>query len=279
MMETRRESEVAAGSAYLELLKRVLTRTGFENSYSYADPLLTSGRNRVLLEIARRLLEPRGFAVVRSRIGADRSEGKDWPTDAETMVGMARLDNLQHCAEQVLADDVPGDFIEAGAWRGGASIFMRGVLRARSVTDRTVWVADSFKGLPRPDMAHPADSSDQHWRYRELRVSLDEVKANFLRYGLLDDQVKFLVGWFRDTLSVAPIEALSVVRLDGDMYGSTIEALEVLYPKLSSGGFLIIDDYALPACRQAVGDYRQRVGITEPVQHVDWTGAYWRKRS
>lgn len=273
------ELEVAGRDAYLELLKRVLTRTGFENSYSYADPLLTKGRERVLLELARRFLEPRGFAVVRSRIGAEREQGRDWPTDAETMIGTARLDNLQDCAERALADGVSGDLIEAGAWRGGASIFMRGVLRAHGVTDRAVWVADSFQGLPSPDTAYPADDSDEHFRYRELRVGLEEVKANFARYGLLDDQVRFLVGWFRDTLSVAPIDALSLVRLDGDMYGSTIEALEALYPKLSTGGFLIIDDYALAACRQAVSDYRQRAGITDPIQQIDWTGAYWRKQS
>jgi O-methyltransferase len=87
---------------------------------------------------------------------------------------------------------------------------------------------------------------------RELAVSLEQVKANFDRYGLLDDQVRFLKGWFRDTLPVAPIERLAVLRLDGDMYESPMDTLVNLYPKLSEGGYVIVDDYgAIPACRQA----------------------------
>jgi len=90
--------------------------------------------------------------------------------------------------------------------------------------------------------------------------------------------VKFLPGWFRDTLPAAPIERIAVLRLDGDMYESTMLALSTLYPKVSAGGFLIVDDYgALPNCRLAVEDFRTAQGITDPIVTVDWTGAYWRK--
>ncbi len=162
---------------------------------------------------------------------------------------------------------MPGDFIETGVWRGGASIFMRAVLKAYRDTTRTVWVADSFQGLPKPDAKrYPADAGDRHWSYSELAVPLEVVKANFARYGLLDDQVRFLVGWFRDTLppGLARSGRFAVLRLDGDLYESTMDALTNLYPKLSVGGFAIIDDYgAVPACKAAVEDFRAQQGITE----------------
>jgi O-methyltransferase len=114
--------------------------------------------------------------------------------------------------------------------------------------------------------------------YRELAVSLDEVRANFEKYGLLDEQVRFLEGWFRETLPSAPIEELALIRLDGDMYESTYVALESLYPKLSLGGYLIVDDYgAVPTCRLAVDDFRRAHGIAEEMTPIDWTGIYWRK--
>jgi O-methyltransferase len=124
----------------------------------------------------------------------------------------------------------------------------------------------------------PEDAGDQHWRYRELAVGVDEVRSNFARYGLLDDQVRFLEGWFADTLPSAPIERLAVLRLDGDMYASTMDALEPLYPKVSPGGFVIVDDYALPGCRRAVDEYRARDGIDEPIVDIDGMGVFWRRR-
>ncbi len=208
-----------------------------------------------------------------------RIEGRDWPSYAHTMIGMKRLDNIQVCVEDVLEKQIPGDLIETGVWRGGATIFMRAILRAHEVTDRVVWVADSFEGLPPPDTeAYPEDAGDPHYQYQDLAVSLEQVIANFAKYDLLDDQVKFLKGWFRNTLPTAPIEKLAVLRLDGDMYESTMEALVALYPKLVPGGYLIVDDYgAIPGCRQAVQDYRQSEAITEEILGVDWTGVFWRK--
>lgn len=210
-----------------------------------------------------------------------RAEGRDWPPPkiAHTMIGLKRLDNLQFCVEGILANNIPGDLIEAGVWRGGATIFMRAILKAYDVKDRYVWVADSFEGLPAPDPErYPCDAGDRLYTLKELAVTLDEVKANFGRYGLLDEQVRFLKGWFRDTLPKAPIDRLAVIRLDGDMYESTMDALVSLYPKLSVGGYLIVDDYgAIQACRQAVHDYRELYGIEDEILSIDWTGVYWRR--
>ena len=208
-----------------------------------------------------------------------RAEGRDWPANAETMIGRQRMDNLAECLATVLDDEVPGDLAETGVWRGGATVLMRAALAAWGDEDRRVWVADSFRGLPRPDpIRWPADEGVDLSEVGILTVSRAEVEASFLRYGLLDDQVCFLEGWFAETLPSAPVEALALLRLDGDLYQSTWEALEALYPKLSVGGILIVDDYgAFEPCRRAVVDYRDSQGIDDPIQEVDWTGVWWRR--
>jgi O-methyltransferase len=208
-----------------------------------------------------------------------RAEGIDWPARAHSMIGLKRLQNLHKCVEDVIYRGVPGDLIETGVWRGGATIFMRAVLKAHAVTDRRVWVADSFDGLPPPDPAsYPLDQGDTLFTERQLAVSLEQVQSNFRRYGLLDDQVRFLKGWFRDTLPTAPIERLAVLRLDGDLYESTIQALESLYDKLSPGGYVIVDDYGcIAACRQAVHDFREARRIDDPIRPIDWSGVFWQR--
>jgi O-methyltransferase len=272
---------VDAAALYLDLMKGALTRSLFldEEVREVRDV-----RPKGVRAVVERAVRKRGYRIVRVSDPVDigcRKEGRDWPATAETMIGRVRLDNVQHCIETVLAESVPGDFIETGVWRGGATILMRAVLAAHGITERRVWVADSFQGLPAPDVErYPADEGDIHWTYDPLAVDVETVRRNFERYGLLDDQVRFLEGWFADTLPTAPIERLAVARLDGDMYSSTWDAITVLYPKLSPGGFLIVDDYAnssIEGCRRAIDDYRIREGITDPIEPIDWTGVYWRK--
>ena len=210
---------------------------------------------------------------------AVRAEGRDWPRTAETMVGGARLANVRHAVETVLDEKVPGDLIETGVWRGGVTILMRGILEAWGDTERSVWVADSFEGLPAPNVEdYPDDEGHDLSGVETLMVGADIVRANFERYDLLDDRVRFLEGWFADTLAGAPIEQLAVLRLDGDLYESTMDALVPLYDKVAPGGFVIVDDYgAWEPCRKAVHDFRDRHGITDEIVEVDWTGVYWRK--
>jgi hypothetical protein len=210
-----------------------------------------------------------------------RAQGRDWPARAHSMIGMQRLDNLQFCVEDALARGVPGDLMETGVWRGGAVILMRAILKAHGVTDRRVWAADSFAGLPAPNAdAYPRDAGYDFTQFKELAIGLEEVQANFRAYGLLDDQVRFLKGWFRDTLPRAPVERIAVLRLDGDLYESTMDGLAHLYPKLSPGGYLIVDDFHdIDACAHAVNDYRARHGITEEIRPVDWSAVYWQKVS
>jgi hypothetical protein len=209
-----------------------------------------------------------------------REWGRDAPSQAHTMIGLRRMSNIQYCVERVLAENVPGDLIETGVWRGGATIFMRAILKAYHVLDRVVWVADSFTGLPTADLEKYPIEAKLNSQAGQLSVSLDQVQHHFQVYDLLDDQVRFLKGWFKDTLPTAPIERLAVMRLDGDLYQSTIEALTYLYPKLSPGGYAILDDYFVhDSCRSAVEDYRTQNGITEEIVEVDGNAGYWRRHS
>ena len=257
---------------YLTLLKRCLLRDGFRQPQAGVN-VAGLGLPPDLQNWLTAWLDGAGLEVVHRRAPTE------WPTDAETMLGPERLDNLVACVEEVVRNGVEGDLIETGVWRGGASIMMRAVLQALGDRTRTVWVADSFAGLPPPDPdRYPADAGDPHWTFEELVVPLEQVQVNFEKYGLLDEQVRFLPGWFADTLPSAPIERLAVLRLDGDMYSSTMDALTALYPKLSVGGWAIVDDYgAVPACRAAVEDFRRDHGITEPLRVTDWTEVCWRR--
>lgn len=266
---------------YLDLMKKCLTYSLWGETVEPADPVsaLPPGIRFIAGKVVT-FLERRKLRIMRTFEfdPVKRAEGRDWPPLADTMIGLKRLDNLQFCTESIIKNKVPGDLIETGVWRGGGSIFMRAVLKAYGITDRTIWVADSFEGLPAPNSEkYPHDTGDIHHKIEFLAVSMEQVKANFDKYGLLDGQVKFLKGWFKDTLPKAPIEKLAVIRLDGDMYESTMDGLSNLYNKLSVGGYIIIDDYVLDGCRQAVHDYRSANGIKDAIIDIDGTGAYWRK--
>ena len=207
-----------------------------------------------------------------------RREGTDWPENGFTMIGLKRLNNIQMCATEVIEKKIEGDFLEAGVWKGGASIFMRAILRSSEIRDKTVWLADSFKGLPPPNDEYPADKDDIHYQYEKLAISLEQVKRNFQIFDLLDDQVRFIEGWFHETLFTAPVDKISLLRLDGDMYESTYVSLDALYHKVSAGGFVIIDDYGyIESCRRAVHDFLDKNSLKPSIKKIDWTGVYWIK--
>jgi O-methyltransferase/8-demethyl-8-(2,3-dimethoxy-alpha-L-rhamnosyl)tetracenomycin-C 4'-O-methyltransferase len=222
-----------------------------------------------------------GATTVVAPLGFDRNtrrKGMDWPTHAHTMVGLDRLRNLRQLVGGVLDENIPGDFLEAGVWRGGASIFMRALLKVHGVSDRRVWVVDSFAGLPPPNEAEfPADRGDRLHEVGYLAVPLDEVQRNFQKYGMLDSQVEFVRGWFKNTLPTLPATQLAILRLDGDMYESTMQCLQSLYRRVSPGGFVIIDDFGLPPCRLAVEEFRARHGIIDPLIDIDGMAVFWQR--
>jgi len=283
---------------YLDLLRKSLVNELYlenEARFLYIFVALASGQ-KVDEDTLRHIADRRPDLMKSMR--AARADGRPWwkvgVRDANgnvqglnlrnlcefshTMIGAARMRNIEECLDVIREENIPGDFAETGVWRGGATVFMRGYLAAYDMPDRVVWAADSFEGLPVP--THPEDAGLDYSAavVPILAVSLEEVRDLFARYGLLDERVKFLKGWFRDTLPTAPIASLALLRLDGDLFESTRDALEALYDRVSPGGFIIVDDYGdfLP-CRRAVDEFRAARGITAPLRNIDWTGEYWRK--
>jgi O-methyltransferase len=261
---------------YLDLLEQTLTHT----AYGRLD--VGFGGNPLSRRLVR-VLERRGIVALRPAAGDDeaRENGHDWPVFAYTMSGVRRLRNTRCCVEQVLADGVPGDLIETGTWRGGSAMMMRGVLQAHEDLERRVYAADTFAGLPAPDVrGYPDDRCSRLHREPRLAIGVDEVRAGFERLGLLDERVVFLEGLFADTLPAVSDRTWAVIRLDGDLYESTSDALTHLWPGVARGGFVIVDDYgAVAGCRRAVDEFRARHGITAPLRRIDWTGVWWRRES
>jgi O-methyltransferase len=221
---------------------------------------------------------PDGGVVARELRGDGRrlrSAGMDWPLHGLTMVGLGRLDDLQACVETVVADGVEGDLIEAGAWRGGASILMRATLDTLGDA-RTVWVADSFEGFAGEESDSDAVALSA---FDFLAAPVADVRESFERLGY-DGGVEIVPGYFEETLPGLRGRRWAVVRLDADTYEATRQALACLYPGLAAGGYLIVDDYgSFEGCRRAVDEFRAEHGIAEPIERVDFTCSRWRRTS
>lgn len=265
-----------AGEAYLQLLKRALTRDGFEDCFGMVpknDRTLFRAARWQVFNAVRRILSLADLEVVsrKGRIG-------------ESMMGLGAMNNLHDCIRNAFADNVPGDLCETGIWRGGGCIFMAGAAKVYGEMDRKVWCCDSFEGLPKPNAElYPADADDELWK-QELGVSVEQVKENFRKYGLLDENINFVKGFFSETMPAVPIEKLAVLRLDGDMYESTIVVLDNLYERVSPGGYVIIDDFGMiEGCDKAVHDFRRKASVEEPLEIIGYVngnplGAFWRKK-
>jgi len=209
-----------------------------------------------------------------------RTNGGDWPSQAHTMIGDTRLRNIQTLSDKIFEENIPGDFMETGVWRGGACIFMNAIFEANQITDRKIFVCDSFEGLPPPDPKYSADDGDNHYTLHEfLAVSREQVMSHFERYNLLNDRVVFVKGFFRDTMPelINHTDKIALLRLDGDMYESTIDVLNYMYPKVSTGGYVIVDDWQLPNCRAAIEDYAKVNNFNPKMSIIDGASVYWKK--
>ncbi|HIK29942.1 MAG TPA: class I SAM-dependent methyltransferase [Oscillatoriales cyanobacterium M59_W2019_021] len=267
---------------YLDLLKRsLLNLIYFDNELRliYLQQVIKNKQPidpGILRDIRYRT---QNYADLLSLRTAGRNFSGQIPQFSHSLIGLPRMENIQHCAEIIFKEKIPGDFMETGVWQGGATIFMRALLKVYGEDiDRCVWAADSFEGLPKPQVPQDETYDLSASKFPFLAIGLEAVRDNFRTYNLLDDCVKFLKGWFEETLPNAPIKRLALLRLDGDLYKSTLDALNPLYDKVSPGGFIIIDDYyAFEPCKQAVDEFRASRNIIEPMTEIDWTGVFWRK--
>src|SRR5690606_27584476 len=219
-----------------------------------------------------KILRTRNFAILKRKFvdKDERLNGLDWPANAKTMIGYNRLTNIENCIETIVEDSIEGDFIETGVWRGGSTMFMKAVLNDYEIDNRTIWLADSFQGVPPPNPQYPADKNSKLHKQKILKISKEQVENNFKLFDLFDDNIKFIEGWFNETLPLAPVEKLALLRLDGDLYESTFLALNYLYPKLSVGGFVIIDDFnAFEFCKKAVIEFREINQINDEITEID----------
>lgn len=262
---------------YLDLVVEAVNGSLYERPYYVPIPKRKRGVGRIV----QGLLDRRGIVLARrtSVSTAALEQGDGWEPSrvypAHSMIGRARLTNVRELVETVVDEGVAGDLIETGVWRGGATIVMQAVLASRGVTDRCVYVADSFEGLPTTDKTD--DAGDLHLD-NTLAVSQEEVAENFRRYGLLNDRVRFVKGWFCESLPALRDQTWALIRLDGDLYDSTMDAITNLYPNLSPGGFVVVDDYGTyESCRRAIDEYRAANSITDEMTAIDRNGVYWRR--
>lgn len=281
---------------YLELLKSVLTNETYLELEAQLLLCVLSSAHALPVQLSelwavrndRKLLSElenakrNGETILLDMSGGDKPIAVDgnlrnYTEFSYTLVGRKRLDHLQECIEDLLEEGIPGDFLEAGVWRGGCCILMRAILASRKCGNRNVWLADSFAGIPRVSSSEDHEYEMDASRLPFLAVSEEEVKRNFERFDLMDDQVRFLPGLFKETLRTSHTGPLALLRIDCDLYSSTRTVLESLYPRLSSGAWVIVDDYGiLPPCRKAVNDFRGTHGILSPLERIDRHAVCWR---
>jgi hypothetical protein len=236
-----------------------------------------SWKNRLLISINRFLfLFGIGIGLIRKTTTADRYEGLDWPVDAETMIGIKRLNHLHENLDIIRRDNIPGDLLEAGVWRGGAVIFIKAYCDLYGINKR-VFAADSFAGLPEPSPKFSKDSGSNFHKFKYLSVSLQTVQENFRKYGVSTKNVEFIEGFFEKSLLNTNVKELALLRLDGDMYSSTWDTLINMYPKVVNGGFIVIDDYALHGAQAAVSDFFEKNELIHKIHKIDSYAAYFRK--
>ena len=209
---------------------------------------------------------------------SNRVRGLDWTYLGSTMTGLERINNVQKLISQVVQDNVPGDYLEAGVWRGGSSVFARGVLRALNQGQRKSYVCDSFRGLPPGNkQLHPHDTNWDNTPY--LEVSEMDVATSFREASLLDENVIFVKGFFNDSLKplAQKVGSMAILRLDSDLYESTVDILYHFYDKLSVGGYVIVDDWDGFPSKVACEDFLAVHKVEPEFVRIDEISVYWQK--
>ena len=202
-----------------------------------------------------------------------------------TMTSSERLWSLINAVRHVVSNEIAGDFVECGVWRGGSVMAMTGELSTLGVTDRKIWLYDTFAGMTDPTAADVEAGSgvtaadmlsstavaegDNVW----CVAGLPDVQANVRSTGYPFENFTFVEGDVAQTLESSFPETISLLRLDTDWYESTRMELEVLYPRLTIGGVCIFDDYGhWQGARKAVDEYFEKLGHRPYMHPIDYSG-------
>jgi O-methyltransferase len=196
-----------------------------------------------------------------------------------TLVGPERIHNLFVLAQRIEEEQIPGDVIECGVCNGGtAALLARSATRSR--LSRTVWLLDSFQGMP-PTTGHdgPAPDGDPAEAHiGKEKGDLSRVKSLLERVGAKADRIRIIPGWFQDTFPLVSTPQIALLNIDADWYESVKLCLATFYDRVVPGGFISFDDYGhWPGCRKAVDEFFEERQISGKLQKVDYTAHWFRK--
>jgi hypothetical protein len=200
------------------------------------------------------------------------------------MTSPERVLALCEAVDHITRKQIVGDIVECGVWRGGSSAAAARTLLGHNTTDRQLWLYDTFSGMTPPsesdvdfmgrdagqllDLESPTDEQSI-WCHSELA----EVKQTMAMTGYPLSQIRFIEGPVEETLQVSVPDQIALLRLDTDWYESTQCELEILFPRLVSGGVLIVDDYGhWNGCRKAVDEYFSKNNVAMFLNRIDYTG-------
>ena len=232
-----------------------------------------------------------GFSL--TRITKNHSKPIELNDEENQFIHYVRSNNLSMCStlnlyqtavacKYIAINKIPGDFVECGVFRGGNALIAAKIFKIHKVNKR-VWLFDTFTGMTEPTMhdvktSHKSFALDKYllrkrdgytdWAY----ASIEEVKENFKKINLLEENVVFVKGKVEDTLDQARNipDAISFLRLDTDWYESPKKELETLYEKLVPGGILVVDDYgAFDGARKAVDDFFNKLLLPPFLSLID----------
>lgn len=272
-------------NCYLDLLSKILRNEIYEPKLPVPSPEEYVVVEEILAQLSEEGVSFEFEADAGTLVGALQYAKRS--RNVHTYVSARSLQNISDIVDKITHSNVEGDLIDCGVMRGGTAIFMAGALKSYG-EDRSVYMADTFRGLPAPKPVDGNFVTDFWARFSEklaiynadCSASLEEVLNNFSKYDLYGSNIKPLKGLFCDTLYDLPTNVkFSLIRIDADWFESTFQALDALYEKLSINGFVVIDDYKLRGCRKAVDKFRLNNKIAEPICYADCESGviFWQK--
>lgn len=232
------------------------------------------------LESARRQLESEGWGLIPPNQylrDMDDEFTSIWgEVKQHTMISPERGWALTEAVRYVARAHIPGDIVECGVWKGGACLLASFILHSvEPYTERLIWLYDTFKGMVKPGVNDRIASSGQALTERGAEgwwaIDIDEVRSLMRKSPLDEGTFNFVAGAVAETLEFSVPQKIAILRLDTDWYESTLKELEVLYPRLSKGGVLIVDDYGhFTGAKKAVDEYFERQPVL--LHRSDYTG-------